>query len=111
MSVRAEIVRLCLPWFMRPRFPPDVQIEDVRRRMTRFVHLTYHHAPLDPQPISPALARRRLSVWLSGAVSRFYLASPVQGPRYCRPPVPKMQERARAGSGEWAPEVESLSET
>jgi epsilon-lactone hydrolase len=39
MSLRAELVRLCLPWFMRPRFPSDVQIEDVRRRMTRFVHL------------------------------------------------------------------------
>jgi hypothetical protein len=39
MSLRAELVRLCLPWFMRPRFPPEVQIEDVGRRMTRFVHL------------------------------------------------------------------------
>ena len=39
MSLRAELVRLCLPWFMRPRFPPDVQIEDVRRRITRFAHL------------------------------------------------------------------------
>ena len=39
MSLRAELVRLCLPWFMPPRFPPDVRIEDVRRRMARFVHL------------------------------------------------------------------------
>ena len=39
MSLRAELVRLCLPWFMRPRFPPQVQIEDVRRRMARFAHL------------------------------------------------------------------------
>jgi epsilon-lactone hydrolase len=39
MSLRAELVRLCLPLFMRPRFPPEVRIEDVRRRMTRFVHL------------------------------------------------------------------------
>jgi epsilon-lactone hydrolase len=39
MSLRAELVRLCLPWFVRPRFPADVQIETVRRRMTRFVHL------------------------------------------------------------------------
>jgi hypothetical protein len=33
MSLRTELVRLCLLWFMRPRFPPDVRIEDVRRRM------------------------------------------------------------------------------
>src|SRR6266498_4654064 len=39
MSLRAELVRLCLPWFMRPRFPPEVQIEGVRRRMARFAHL------------------------------------------------------------------------
>jgi hypothetical protein len=39
MSLRAELVRLCLPWFMQPRFPPDIQIEDVRLRMARFVHL------------------------------------------------------------------------
>jgi monoterpene epsilon-lactone hydrolase len=42
MSLRAELVRLCLPWFMRPRFPPDAQIEDVRRRMARFAHLIPH---------------------------------------------------------------------
>jgi acetyl esterase/lipase len=42
MSLRAELVRLCLPWFMRPRFAPDVQIEHVRRRMTRFAHLVPH---------------------------------------------------------------------
>ena len=42
MSLRAELIRLCLPWFMRPRFPPDAQIEDVRRRMARFAHLIPH---------------------------------------------------------------------
>ena len=39
MSLRAELVRFCLPWFMRPRFPSDIQIEDVRRRVARFAHL------------------------------------------------------------------------
>jgi len=42
MSLRAELIRLCLPWFMRPRFPPDVHIGDVRRRMMRFAHLIPH---------------------------------------------------------------------
>jgi monoterpene epsilon-lactone hydrolase len=42
VSLRAELVRLCLPWFVRPRFPPDVHIGDVRRRMTRFAHLIPH---------------------------------------------------------------------
>jgi epsilon-lactone hydrolase len=39
MSLRAELVRFCLPWFMRPRSPSDIQIEDVRRRVARFAHL------------------------------------------------------------------------
>jgi hypothetical protein len=39
MSLRAELVRFCLPWFMRPRFPSDIQIEDVRRQVARFAHL------------------------------------------------------------------------
>ncbi len=36
MSLRAELVRLCLPWFMRPGFPSDIPIDDVRRRAARF---------------------------------------------------------------------------
>ena len=39
MSLRAELVRFCLPWFMRPRFPSDIQIEDVRRQVARFARL------------------------------------------------------------------------
>ncbi len=82
MSLRAELVRFCLPWFMRPRFPSNIQIEDVRRRVVRFAHLVpppprgteLIHAPLASKPIRPAPARRRLSARLSGAVSRFYLA-------------------------------------
>ena len=42
MSLRAELLRLCLPWFMRPRFPPDIQIADVRRRIARFARLVPH---------------------------------------------------------------------
>ena len=42
MSLRAELIRLCLPWFTRPRFPRDIQIEDVRRRVARFGHLVPH---------------------------------------------------------------------
>ncbi|MGP8231487.1 MAG: alpha/beta hydrolase [Methylovirgula sp.] len=39
MSLRAELVRFCLPWSMRPRFPSDIQIEDVRRQVARFARL------------------------------------------------------------------------
>ena len=39
MSLRAEFVRLCLPWFMRPRFPSGIPIEDVRRQVARFARL------------------------------------------------------------------------
>jgi acetyl esterase/lipase len=42
MSLRAELIRLCLPWFMRPRHPSDIQIEDVRRRVARFAQLVPH---------------------------------------------------------------------
>ena len=38
MSLRAELVRLCLPWFMR-RLPTDIQLEDVRRQVARFGRL------------------------------------------------------------------------
>ncbi len=36
MSLRAELVRFSLPWFMRPRHPSDIQIEAVRRQVARF---------------------------------------------------------------------------
>lgn len=39
MSLRAELLRLFLPWCMRRRLPPDIQIADVRRRIARFAHL------------------------------------------------------------------------
>ncbi len=39
MSLRAELIRFCLPWFMRPRFQSDIQIDDVRRRVARFAQL------------------------------------------------------------------------
>lgn len=39
MSLRAELVRFCLPWFMRPRSLSDIQIEDVRRRVARLAQL------------------------------------------------------------------------
>ncbi len=39
MSLRAKLVSFCLPWFMKPRHPSDVQIEDVRRRLERFARL------------------------------------------------------------------------
>jgi acetyl esterase/lipase len=39
MSLRAELIRFCLPWFMRPRPPSGIQIEDVRRQMFRFARL------------------------------------------------------------------------
>lgn len=42
MSLRAELIRLCLPWFTRPWFPRDIRIEDVRRRVARFGHLVPH---------------------------------------------------------------------
>ena len=42
MSLRAELIRLCLPWFTQPWFPRDIQIEDVRRRVARFGHLVPH---------------------------------------------------------------------
>jgi epsilon-lactone hydrolase len=39
MSLRAELVRFCLPWFMRPRSQSDIQIEDARRQVARFAQL------------------------------------------------------------------------
>ncbi|MEH2506397.1 monoterpene epsilon-lactone hydrolase [Bradyrhizobium sp. AZCC 1578] len=39
MSLRAELVRFCLPWFMRPRLQSDIQIEDARRQVARFAQL------------------------------------------------------------------------
>ena len=39
MSLRAELIRFCLPWFMRPRSRADIQIEDVRRQAAGFAHL------------------------------------------------------------------------
>jgi epsilon-lactone hydrolase len=39
MSLRAELVRLCLPWFMRPGAATDLQIEDVRRQVARYASL------------------------------------------------------------------------
>lgn len=39
MSLRAELVRFCLPWFMRPRHPSDIQIEEVRQQVARFAQL------------------------------------------------------------------------
>lgn len=39
MSLRAELIRFCLPWFMRPRPPSGIQIEDVRRQMVGFARL------------------------------------------------------------------------
>jgi epsilon-lactone hydrolase len=39
MSLRAELVRFCLPWFMRPGSHTDIQIEDARRRVARFARL------------------------------------------------------------------------
>ncbi|RNJ48120.1 alpha/beta hydrolase [Methylocystis hirsuta] len=39
MSLRAELIRFCLPWFMRPRSRADIQIEDVRREVAGFAHL------------------------------------------------------------------------
>ena len=38
INLRAELVRLCLPWFMR-RLPTDIQVEDVRRHLARFGRL------------------------------------------------------------------------
>jgi len=38
MSLRAELVRLCLPLFMR-RLPTDIQLENVRRQVARFGRL------------------------------------------------------------------------
>ncbi|MBX9846215.1 MAG: alpha/beta hydrolase [Xanthobacteraceae bacterium] len=39
MSLRAELIRFCLPWFMRPRLSSDIRIEDVRRSTARFARL------------------------------------------------------------------------
>lgn len=39
MSSRAELVRLCLPWFMRPRLQSDIQIGNARRQVARFAQL------------------------------------------------------------------------
>jgi epsilon-lactone hydrolase len=39
MSLRAEIVRFCLPWFMRRRLQPGVRIEDVRRLVALYARL------------------------------------------------------------------------
>lgn len=38
MSLSAELLRFCLPWFTR-RLPPDVRIEDVRRRVAWLARL------------------------------------------------------------------------
>ena len=38
MSLRAELVRLCLPLFMR-RLPTDIQLESVRRQVAHFGRL------------------------------------------------------------------------
>ena len=86
----------CLPWFMRPRFPPQVQIEAVRRRMTRFAHLIpppprgTEVIAVDAGGVKASASRRlahfttdtrRLCVRLSGAVPRFYLAHSRRGQR------------------------------
>lgn len=39
MTLRAELIRFCLPWFMRPRFLSDIQVEDARRQVARFARL------------------------------------------------------------------------
>jgi acetyl esterase/lipase len=39
MSLRAELIRFCLPWFMRPRPGSDVRIADARRQVARFARL------------------------------------------------------------------------
>jgi epsilon-lactone hydrolase len=39
MSLRAELIRFCLPWLMRPRLAAHVQVEHVRRRMARLARL------------------------------------------------------------------------
>ena len=39
MSLRAEIVRLCLTWFTRPAAPLDARLEQVRRQVARYAHL------------------------------------------------------------------------
>lgn len=39
MSLRAELIRFCLPSFMRPRPPSGIQIEGVRRQMACFARL------------------------------------------------------------------------
>jgi acetyl esterase/lipase len=39
MSLRAELIRFCLPWFMRPRPGTDVQIADARRGAAGFARL------------------------------------------------------------------------
>jgi epsilon-lactone hydrolase len=39
MTLRAELIRFCLPWFMRPRRSSDIQLEDARRSIARFARL------------------------------------------------------------------------
>jgi len=39
MSLRSELVRLCLPWFMRPAAAADLRLEQVRRQVARYAHL------------------------------------------------------------------------
>jgi monoterpene epsilon-lactone hydrolase len=39
MTLRAELIRFCLPWFMRPRPGSDVEIADARRQVARFARL------------------------------------------------------------------------
>jgi epsilon-lactone hydrolase len=39
MTLRAELIRFCLPWFMRPRPGSDVQLADARRNVARFARL------------------------------------------------------------------------
>jgi acetyl esterase/lipase len=39
MSLRAELVRLCLPWFTRSAGPLDVRLDQARRQVARYAHL------------------------------------------------------------------------
>ncbi len=69
MTLRAELVRFCLPWFMRPRFPLDIKLEDVRRRMARYAHL-----------VPPPPRGTELTVLDAGGVKAELIATPRSRP-------------------------------
>src|SRR5262245_8120050 len=99
MSLRAELIRFCLPWFMRPRFPSDIQIEDVRRRMARLAQL-----------VPPPPRGTELIVVDAGGVKAERIATPptlihVGSDEALRDDAVRMAQRLRAGGREIELEV------